>query len=141
MVKLRIDHGALSSYFKGVCISERNRNCEYGLSVCLSETVDRLMEVCTLCEAGCGFLRETSPKVNLSILLDSKKGIEAVATFLESLPYLLSGWFAWQLSSLRFQQLPFLLRHHTAVVTLNNLLSHMGQVGGEFSIIEFQNFK
>ena len=39
------------------------------------------------------------PELDLKILLDTKKGLDAVVKFLDSLPQLLCWWFAW-LSSL-----------------------------------------
>lgn len=69
-----------------VGITERNSNCECSWS----ETVDCLLNDCTPCESECGYPRETSPELDFSDLLDSKKDIEAAATFLDSQPHLLS---------------------------------------------------
>ena len=84
VIQLRTGHAALGSYFNRVGVSERN-NCECGQP----ETVDHLLKDCALCESRRKYLKEISPELDLSVLLDSKKGIEAVVKFLCSLPHLL----------------------------------------------------
>jgi hypothetical protein len=74
-------HRALGFYFKRVGVAERNYNCK----CCQSETIDHLLKNCALCESGRSYLRETFPELDLSVFLDSKKGIEAVVKFLGSL--------------------------------------------------------
>jgi hypothetical protein len=86
VVQLRTGHGALGSYFKRMGVSERNHNCKCSQP----ETVDHVLKDCALCESGHGYLRETSPKLDLSALLDSKKSIEVIVKFLESLTHLLN---------------------------------------------------
>jgi hypothetical protein len=85
VVQLRTGRNALGSY-KRVGVSERNQNCDNGQS----KKVDHLLKDCVLCESGRSYLREPSQELDISALLDSKKRIEAVIKFFDTLPHLLN---------------------------------------------------
>ena len=76
----------------------------------------QLHQECTLHPAEREVLRKVSPELDLKILLDTKKGLDAVVKFLYSLPELLCWWFAL-LSSL--------LKLYWASISDINLLSVM----------------
>lgn len=60
--------------------------------------------------------------LDLSALLNSKKVIEAVTKFLDSLVHLLNWWLGWHHSVSRFCQFAFPLRHQIVVVISKNPL-------------------
>jgi hypothetical protein len=64
------------------CINERNHYYECGQL----ETVEHVLKECPLHSAERDYLRKVSPELDPKILLDTKKGREAVAKFLNSLP-------------------------------------------------------
>ena len=67
------------------CITERDYNCECGQL----ETVEHVLKECPLHPVERSFLSKVSPELDLRVLLDTKKGLEAVVKFLNSLPQLL----------------------------------------------------
>ena len=52
--------------------------------------VGHLVKDCALCESGHVYLRKISSRVDASALLNGKKGIEAVAKFIELLLHVLN---------------------------------------------------
>jgi hypothetical protein len=66
------------------CINERNHSCECGQL----ETVEHVLKECPLHSAERDYFRKVSPKFDSKILLDTKKGLEAVVKLLDSLPQL-----------------------------------------------------
>ena len=55
----------------------------------LLETVEHILKECPLHPVEREVLRKVSPELDLKILLDTKKGLDAVVKLLDSLPQLL----------------------------------------------------
>jgi hypothetical protein len=70
--------------FKKVEILERNHSYECDQP----EMVNNLSKNCNLCKFGCRQLKEHFSELDLSILLDSKKGIGQVSQIITSLTQL-----------------------------------------------------
>ena len=85
LFQLRTGHGVLGKYFQKRGIKERSHNCECGQL----ETVEHILKECPLHPVEREVLRKVSPELDLKILLDTKKGLDAVVKFLDSLPQLL----------------------------------------------------
>ena len=85
LFQLRTGHGVLGKYFQKRGIKERSHNCECGQL----ETVEHILKECPLHPVQREVLRKVSPELDLKILLDTKKGLDAVVKFLDSLPQLL----------------------------------------------------
>lgn len=82
--QLRTSHGVLGKYFRTRDIDERNNNCKYGQL----ETVYHVLDKSRSAEYKGHSLKKVFPELDLRILLDTKKGLEAVVKFLGSLPQL-----------------------------------------------------
>ena len=83
-------------------------------------------------------LRKVSPALDLKILLDTKKGLDAVVKFLDSLPQLLCWWFAWLSSLLRFYWVSISGIELLGIMYLRFPLAH-GDIHGEFGAIKCMN--
>lgn len=88
--QLRTIRGDEGSNFMKVGILGRTHCCEFGHP----EMVNYLMKYCAFCESGCRYLKKTSSELELRLLLDSKKIIEAMVKVLYSLLHLLNSWLA-----------------------------------------------
>jgi hypothetical protein len=76
--------GALGSYFKKRFIAERSCYCECDQL----ETVEHILRGCALHPTKRSCLKKVFPDLDLQVLLDTKKGLDAVVNFLDSLPQL-----------------------------------------------------
>jgi hypothetical protein len=85
LFQLRTDHSALGKYFQMRYTNEQNHYYEYGPL----ETVEHILRDCALHPTERDYLRKVSPELDPKILLNTKKGLEAVAKFLDPLPQLL----------------------------------------------------
>ena len=81
LFQLRTGHGVLGKYFQKRGIKKRSHNCECGQL----ETVEHILKKCPLHPVEREVLRKVSPELDLKILLDTKKGLDAVVKFLDSL--------------------------------------------------------
>lgn len=68
-------------------ISARNHYCECGQL----ETVEQFLKMCTLNPTMWDSLRKVPLKLDTNIIIDTKKGLETIAKFLDLLPQL----FCW----------------------------------------------
>ncbi|ANB14594.1 polyprotein of L1-like non-LTR retrotransposon Zorro 3 [Sugiyamaella lignohabitans] len=86
LVQLRTGMGAMGSFFQRFRISNRRYDCRCGVE----ETVEHILRDCPLTEEHRQILREASRELDLPSLLDTRKGLKAVASFLKANPSLLS---------------------------------------------------
>ena len=134
LFQLRTGHGVLGKYFQKRGIKERSHNCECGQL----ETVEHILKECPLHPVEREVLRKVSPELDLKILLDTKKGLDAVVKFLDSLPQLLCWWFAWLSSLLRFYWVSISSIDLLGIMYLRFPLAHE-DIHGEFGAIECLN--
>jgi hypothetical protein len=83
LFQLQTGHSALGNYLKKSLIAEKSHYCKCGQL----ETVEHILRDCAQHPLECSCLRKVSPELDLHVLLDTKKGLGAVAKFLNSLPH------------------------------------------------------
>ena len=85
LFQLCTGHGVLGKYFRTRGIDERDHNCECGQL----ETVEHVLKKFSLHPTKRHLLRKVSPELDPKILLDTKKSLDALVKFLDSLAQLL----------------------------------------------------
>jgi len=85
LFQLHTGHDVLGKYFQTRGIKQRKHNCKCSQL----ETVEHVLKECPLHPTERNLLRKVFPELDLKILLDTKKGLDAVARSLDLLPQVL----------------------------------------------------
>ena len=134
LFQLHTGHDVLGKYFQTRGIKQRKHNCKCSQL----ETVERVLKECPLHPAERNLLRKVFPELDIKILLDTKKGLDAVARSLDLLPQVLCWQFAWLSSLLRFYWVSISGIDLLGVMYCRFPLTH-GVIHGGFGVIEYLN--
>ena len=83
---MRTGHGLFGSYFQKINNLEKRYECTCRGADSPVETVEHILVECPLYSYERRSLSSISPELDLKVLLDTSKGLEVVAKFLDKLP-------------------------------------------------------